>query len=146
MLWFLEPHPYRCDAGVHAAVWLLDCLENDDLDRRLLLMEWVKLLLERPALIVFGLVDILRRRSQDEHEEVASRSFSVSLVCEYDQNQGLTVAKILHQPGTTPTKRYGDVLTRIFRRTGWEAVPFLDEMLLDDDESVLATPRQRLVI
>ena len=38
------------DAGVEAATWLLDCLENDELDRRLLLMEWVKLLLERPAL------------------------------------------------------------------------------------------------
>ena len=31
-----------------------------------------------------------------------------------------------------------DVLTRIFRRTGWKAVPFLDEMLEDEDESVLA--------
>ena len=31
------------DAGVDAAKWLLNCLEQDELDRRLLLMEWVKL-------------------------------------------------------------------------------------------------------
>jgi len=104
-------------------------------------MEWVKLLLERPALIEpLGLVDILRRRSQDEHEEVASKVIlCLARLLEYDQEQGLGVAKILHQRKELLLRRgMADVLTRIFRRTGWEAVPFLDEMLLDDDESVLA--------
>ena len=121
--------------------WLLNCLEQDELDRRLLLMEWVKLLLERPALIEpLGLVDILVRRAEDEHEEVASKVvLCLARLLEYDQEQGLHVARILHGRKELLLRRgMADVLTRIFRRTGWEAVPFLDEMLMDEDESVLA--------
>ena len=129
------------DAGVDAAIWLLNCLENDELDRRLLLMEWVKLLLERPALIEpLGLVDLLIRRSDDEHEEVASKVIlCLARLLEYDQTQGLEVAQRLHKREELLIRRgMADVLTRIFRRTGWKAVPFLDEMLMDEDESVLA--------
>ena len=104
-------------------------------------MEWVKLLLERPALIEpLGLVDILVRRAEDEHEEVASKVvLCLARLLEYDQEQGLHVARILHGRKELLLRRgMADVLTRIFRRTGWEAVPFLDEMLMDEDESVLA--------
>ena len=104
-------------------------------------MEWVKLLLERPALIEpLGLVDILIRRSEDEHEEVASKVIlCLARLLEYDQSQGLSVAQRLHQRKELLLRRgMADVLTRIFRRTGWEAVPYLDAMLMDDDESVLA--------
>jgi hypothetical protein len=129
------------EAGVDAAVWLLNCLENDDLDRRLLLMEWVKLLLERPALIEpLCLVDILIRRSADDHQEVASKVIlCLARLLEFDEEQGLQVAKRLHERKELLIRRgMADVLTRIFRRTGWKAVPFLDEMLEDEDESVLA--------
>ena len=129
------------DAGVAAAVWLLNCLENDDLDRRLLLMEWVKLLLERPALIEpLCLVDILIRRSADDHQEVASKVIlCLARLLEFDEEQGLQVAQRLHERKELLIRRgMADVLTRIFRRTGWKAVPFLDEMLEDEDESVLA--------
>ena len=36
------------DAGVEAAKWLMEKLENGSVERRLLLMEWVRLLLQRP--------------------------------------------------------------------------------------------------
>ena len=129
------------DTGVDAARWLLNCLENDELDRRLLLLEWVRLLLERPGLVEpLGLVDLLVRRSQDESEEVASKVIlCLARLLEYDLAQGLQIAERLHQR-KEPLLRRGmaDVLTRIFRRAGWEAVPYLDAMLQDEDENVLA--------
>ena len=94
-----------------------------------------------PALIEpLGLVGILVRRAEDEHQEVASKVIlCLARLLEYDQEQGLNVAKILHGREELLLRRgMADVLTRIFRRTGWEAVPFLDDMLKDEDESVLA--------
>ena len=104
-------------------------------------MEWVKLLLERPALIEpLCLVDILIRRSADDHQEVASKVIlCLARLLEFDEEQGLQVARRLHERKELLIRRgMADVLTRIFRRTGWKAVPFLDEMLEDEDESVLA--------
>ena len=47
------------ERGVEAARWVLERLEDGDLDRRLLLLEWVRLLLERAPLIEpLGLKDI----------------------------------------------------------------------------------------
>ena len=56
-----------------AAAWVLTRLEQGDIDRRLLLIRWVQLLLERPALIEpLGLIDILLRRAADPEPEVAA--------------------------------------------------------------------------
>ena len=129
------------DAGVNAARWLLDQLENDVLERRLLLMEWVRLLLERPALIEpLGLFELLERRANDEHEEVASKVvMCLAKLVENDQERGLAIAQVLHGRKELLLRRsMADVLTRLFRRVGWDAVPFLDSMLQDEDESVLA--------
>ena len=97
-----------------------ELFEHDDLDRRLLLMEWVKLLLERPALIEpLGLVEILIRRVDDEHEE-GSKVISSRPIIGYDQEQGLQVAKTARSQRITASSRMADVLTRIFRRAGWK--------------------------
>ena len=104
-------------------------------------MEWVRLLLERPALIEpLGLFELLERRANDEHEEVASKVvMCLAKLVENDQDRGLAIAKVLHERKELLLRRsMADVLTRLFRRTGWGAVPFLDSMLQDEDESVLA--------
>jgi hypothetical protein len=104
-------------------------------------MEWVRLLLERPALIEpLGLFELLERRAKDEHEEVASKVvMCLARLVENDQERGLAIAKILHERKELLLRRsMADVLTRLFRRVGWDAVPFLDSMLQDEDESVLA--------
>jgi hypothetical protein len=111
------------------------------LERRLLLMEWVRLILERPALIEpLGLFEILERRAKDEHEEVATKVvMCLAKLVESDQERGLAIAHTLHARKELLLRRsMADVLTRLFRRVGWEAVPFLDSMLEDEDESVLA--------
>ena len=58
---------------------------------------------------------------------------------EYNQTQGLEIAEILHARKELSVRRgMADALPALFRHTGWHAVPFLQSMLKDDDESVLA--------
>ncbi len=129
------------DAGVNAAVWLLTRLENGPLQRRLLLMEWARLLLERPNLIDPLQIDqILMRRALDPEQEVASRvCLCLAKTIEYDRDIGLQLAQRLHTRTEVLIRRgMADVLTRLFRRLTWDAVPLLEAMLKDDDEGVLA--------
>ena len=129
------------DAGVDAARWLLEKLENDVLDRRLLLMEWVRLLLQRPNLVEpLGLDTLLLRRASDPEAEVAVRvTLCLAKAIEFNRDAGHELAKRLHQREETLVKRgMSDVLTRMFRRLEWDAVPFLNDMLEDQDEGVLA--------
>jgi len=129
------------DAGVEAAVWLLTRLENGPLERRLLLMEWSRLLLQRPNLVGPLHIDqILMRRALDPEEEVASRvCLCLAKAIEYDRDGGLTLAQRLHTRTEVLIRRgMADVLTRLFRRLTWDAVPFLEAMLADEDEGVLA--------
>lgn len=129
------------DAGVKAARWMIEQLENGALDRRLLLMEWVRLLLHRPNLVEpLGLDAVLLRRASDPEQEVALRvTLCLAKAIEFNREAGHELAKRLHQREETLVKRgMADVLTRMFRRLEWDAVPFLNDMLEDPDEGVLA--------
>ena len=129
------------ERGVEAARWLLERLEGGDLDRRLLLLEWVRLLLERPPLIEpLGLKDILLRRAADPVAEVANRvTLCLAKAIEGDREFGHQLALRLHEREETLVRRaMADVLTRLFRRLTWDALPLLDDMLVSEDEGVLA--------
>jgi len=107
----------------------------------LLLMEWARLLLQRPNLIgPLGIHEILMRRALDPEQEVASRvCLCLAKTIEYDRNAGLELAQRLHTRDEVLIRRgMADVLTRLFRRLTWDAVPFLEAMLQDEDEGVLA--------
>lgn len=129
------------ERGVEAARWLLERLEGGDLDRRLLLLEWVRLLLERPPLIEpLGLKEMLMRRAADPVAEVANRvTLCLAKAIEADREFGHALALRLHEREETLIKRaMADVLTRLFRRLTWDALPLLDDMLASNDEGVLA--------
>lgn len=129
------------DRGVAAARWLLERLEGGDLDRRLLLLEWVRLLLERKPLIEpLGLKEILLRRASDPVAEVANKvTLCLAKAIEADRDFGHQLALRLHEREETLVQRaMADVLTRLFRRLTWDALPFLDAMLASEDEGVLA--------
>lgn len=129
------------DAGVQAARWLIEQLENSGPQRRLLLMEWIQLLLHRPNLVEpLGLEAVLLRRASDSDEEVAVRvTLCLAKAIEFNRDTGLELAKRLHEREEILVKRgMADVLTRMFRRLEWDAVPFLNDMLQDADEGVLA--------
>ena len=58
--------------GIDAAKWMLEQLENSNVERRRLLIEWIRLLLERPELIEpLGLLNILTRMCMDDDYQVA---------------------------------------------------------------------------
>jgi len=128
-------------AGTEAAAWVLTRLEQGGIDRRLLLIRWVQLLLERPALIEpLGLIDILLRRAADPEPEVAANVCTcLARLVERDAERGLEVVHCLHGRDELPVRRgLADVLTRLFRRVTTNAIPLLHDMMADEDESVLA--------
>ena len=127
--------------GVEAAKWLLARLEGGNDDRRLLVIEWTRLLIQRAELVEpLGLSNILLRRASDSNEEVAVKtSLCLARLLEVDKEAGIKLAQRLHKRDEVLVKRaMADVLTRLFRRIGPDAVPFLEDMLQDEDEIVLA--------
>lgn len=129
------------DGGAKAAIWLLTRLEQGDEQRRTLLIEWCKLLLERKELIsALDISGFLIRRSSDSSPEIASRVVScLARLIEGDREAGLECVRILHGREDLLVKRaMADTVTRLFRRIGEGAIPLLNEMLEDKDESVLA--------
>ena len=105
------------------------------------MIEWIRLLLERSELInPLQLIEILVRRSDDEDDQVAVQvSRCLAKVIDYDREQGHDLAKLLMARDDLMVRRsMADVLTRLFRRLEGDAIPLLNGMLGDEDESVLA--------
>jgi hypothetical protein len=127
--------------GCVSAIELLRRLEESGEERRLLLVEWLKLLLERKELIVpLGVAEIILRRASDPSPAVAASVVGcLARLLEADLELGKKALKRLHQREDIEVRRaLADVLTRMFRRIGWDAVSYLEDMLQSDDESVLA--------
>ena len=129
------------EEGIKAALWLLERLENSGEERRNLLIEWVRLLLERPGLIEsLNLPDILMRRALDKSPSVAVKiTLCLAKLTDYNRDLGLKLSQRLIERDEVEIRRaMADVLTRLFRRLSVDALPFFEKMLLDDDEVVLA--------
>tara|TARA_B110000444_G_C18850916_1_gene605504 strand:+ start:92 stop:1558 length:1467 start_codon:yes stop_codon:yes gene_type:complete len=129
------------EAGADAAKWLMMQLENGPEERRKLLVEWCRLLLERKELLEpLGIPQILIRRAGDSSEEVSSRVvLCLAKLIEGDKDSGLECIRVLNSREDLLTRRsMADVLTRLFRRIEGDAIPLLNQMLEDEDENVLA--------
>jgi len=129
------------EAGTEAAKWLMEQLENGGEERRKLLVEWCRLLLERKELIgPLGIGRILIRRSGDPSSEVSTRVIlCLAKLIEGDKESAMECIRILHERDDLLTRRaMADVLTRLFRRITVDAIPLLCDMLEDEDQSVLA--------
>jgi len=129
------------EAGTEAAKWLMEQLENGSEERRKLLIEWCRLLLERKELIgPLEIGGILIRRSGDPSSEVSTRVIlCLAKLIEGDKESAMECIRILHGRDDLLTRRaMADVLTRLFRRITVDAVPLLNDMLEDEDQSVLA--------
>lgn len=133
----LEAHA----SGTHASVWLMSKLEEGDDERRRLLIEWLSLLLERRELVEpLQLPAIMKRRASDTCPQVASKvAISLPRLIEADAEAGKATLAILNKRSEVEVQRVlADVLTRLFRRIEWDAVPMLESMLKSEDDSVLA--------
>jgi len=129
------------EAGTEAAKWLMEQLENSGEERRKLLVEWCRLLLERKELIgPLEIGKILIRRSSDPSSEVTTRVIlCLAKLIEGDKDSATECIRILHARDDLLTRRaMSDVLTRLFRRITVDAIPLLNDMLQDEDQSVLA--------
>jgi len=127
--------------GAVAALWMLEKLEQGDTPRRQLLVEWMMLLLERRELVEpLALGEIMLRRAADPDDSIAARLVvTLPRLLESDKESGLAVLKILSGRKEVSVQRaLADVLTRLFRRIEWDAVPILEKMLASDDETILA--------
>tara|TARA_B100001287_G_scaffold126888_1_gene106976 strand:+ start:3280 stop:4758 length:1479 start_codon:yes stop_codon:yes gene_type:complete len=129
------------EAGVEAARWMLSELETGNVDRRRLLIEWIRLLMERPQLIEpLGLSEVLTRLTADEDSQVAVQiARCLAKTIDYDRDTGHNLAKLLMARDDLMVRRaMADVLTRLFRRLTEDALPFFNQLKLDDDPDILA--------
>ena len=78
--------------------------------------------------------------AEDDNQEVASSVvLCLAKTIERDKETGLEIVNILGQREELLVRRaMADVLTRLFRRITWDAVPLLNSMLNDEDTTVLA--------
>jgi len=83
---------------------------------------------------------LLLRRALDPSPEVATKvTLCLAKAIEADRAFGHELAMSLHQRDDVLVQRaMADVLTRLFRRLGEDAIPFLDDMLTSEDDNVLA--------
>jgi len=127
--------------GIDAAKWMLKQLENGNVERRRLLIEWIRLLLERPELIEpLGLLNILTRMCMDDDYQVAIQiTRCLAKMIDYNKAGGHSLAKLLMQRDELMVRRaMADVLTRLFRRLGEDALPFYQQLKSDNDPDILA--------
>ena len=129
------------ELGIEAARWMLNELEGDNVDRRRLLIEWIRLLLERPELIEpLGLFDILTRMCSDTDSQVAVQiTKCLAKAIDHNRTVGHDLAKLLMSRSDLRVRRaMADVLTRLFRRLSEDALPFYHQLKADDDSDILA--------
>ena len=127
--------------GCFSASELLRRLEEGDEERRLLLIGWIGLLLERKELFFpLNIGEIILRRTSDPSPRVAAALVpNLARLVDADGETGREALKRLSTRDEGLIKRaLADVLTRMFRRIGWDAVPYLEDMLKSKDETVLA--------
>ncbi len=129
------------DDGCASACELLRRLEDGEEERRLLLVEWMKLLLERKELFgPLGLAEIILRRTSDPSPKVAAEvARCLARLVDIDSETGReTLSRLFTRKESEVQRALADILTRMFRRIGWDAVEYLEKMLESDDENVLA--------
>jgi len=127
--------------GADVAKWYLEKLLSSSEDRKLLAIKWIQLLLEREELFIpLELGKYLTMCAEDDNQEVASSVvLCLAKTIERDKETGLKIVNILGQREELLVRRaMADVLTRLFRRITWDAVPLLNSMLNDKDTTVLA--------
>jgi hypothetical protein len=116
-------------------------LEDGGEERRLLLVEWMKLLLERKELFKpLGLAEIILRRTSDSSNRVAAELVRcLARLVDVDGETGReALSRLFERKEPEVQRALADVLTRMFRRIEWDAVAYLEKMLESDDENVLA--------
>jgi|TARA_B100001540_G_scaffold65548_1_gene58897 hypothetical protein len=129
------------ERGLESALWLMERLEKSDNNRRLLLIEWSALLLERQELVVpLGIGEKMLRAADDNFIEIPIRlTICLPRLLEADLATGLKLLeKLSNREEVNVQRGLADVLTRLFRRIEWKALPYLEKMLLSNDKTVLA--------
>jgi len=129
------------EVGVDSALWLMNQLEEGNQERRLLLIEWVALLLERHELInPLNIGELMIRMADDDFVDIPSKlTTCLPRLIEANLETGEKLLEKLSKREEISVKRgLADVLTRLFRRIEWKVLPYLDEMLESEDNTVLA--------
>ena len=129
------------DKGVLAAKWIMDNLSTSNSERRTLLIEWCRLLLEREPLIeALDLSQRLIDSCSDADDLTASKVvLCLPKLAESDSNSVSKCIQILmDRKDLTSRRAIADALPLFFRRIPDEAIQLFESMIKDRDENILA--------
>ena len=133
----VSPNP----TGVEAAKWVMRNLSIGNSERRILLIEWCRLLLEREPLIkALDIPRILIDSCKDSDSQAASKVvLCLPKLAESNPSSASECVRILsNREDLTIRRAIADSLPLLFRRIPNEAKDLFELMLKDTDESVLA--------
>jgi len=135
------------EAGIDASHWLLDQLEQGNLERRALLVSWFRLMLERPALVTGLALPIrLEQMVRDQPVEVAAELVGcLPRLFELDEQAAQVVLISVRMRGDVQVRlALGEILPALLRVIGADALNLLDELLGDSDVDIQLTAASAL--
>ena len=122
--------------GIDAAHWLLDVMENGDENRRVLLVKWMRIMLERPILVEqMALAKRFEQMVRAQPENVAAELVScVPRLLEVSKESGLLVLTAL-QTRQEPLVHIAisDILPSLLRASMSEGVSLIDYLAKSKD-------------
>jgi len=127
------------EAGIDASHWLLDQLEQGDLERRALLVSWLRLMIERPALVTgLALPMRLEQMVRDQPVEVAAELVGcLPRLFELDEQAAQVVLISVRMRRDLQVRRaLAEVLPALLRVLGTDALNLLDELLADSEVDI----------
>ena len=146
-----EPGPHQIDwnenknstivlknnsGGIDAAHWLLDVMEEGGEERRILLVKWMRIMLERPALVEqMALAKRFEQMVRSQPEIVAAELVTcVPRLLEVSQHSGLLVLTALQTRQEPRVKMaISDILPSLLRVSFEEGISLIDYLAKSDD-------------
>ncbi len=127
------------EAGIDASHWLLDQLEQGNLKRRALLVSWLRLMIERPALVTgLALTIRLEQMVRDQPVEVVAELVGcLPRLFELDEQSAQVVLISVRMRGDLQVRRaLAEALPALLRVMGSDALHLLDELLADPEVDI----------
>ncbi len=127
------------EAGIDASHWLLDQLEQGDLKRRALLVSWLRLMIERPALVTgLALTIRLEQMVRDQPVEVVAELVGcLPRLFELDEQSAQVVLISVRMRGDLQVRRaLAEALPALLRVQCSDALRLLDELLADAEVDI----------
>lgn len=123
-------------AGIDAAHWLMDTLQNSDDERRLLLVKWMRSMMERPSLVIKMAIHLRFIEMANSQPELVLVHLVQSLprLLEVNREAGLEVLTSLKSSNSKRVNiALSEILPALLRTTPEQGLELLDHLAISEN-------------